>query len=55
MEKLYTVSKNRPAADCDSDHQLLKAKFRLKLKKAGKITKPARYNLNQVPYEYAVE
>ena len=52
MEKLYTVSKNRPAADCGSDHQLLKEKFRLKLKKAGKTTRPARYNLNQVPYEY---
>ena len=55
MEKLYTVSKNRPAADCDSDHRLLKAKFRLKLKKVEKITMPARYDLNQIPYEYAVK
>ena len=55
MEKLYTVSKNRPAADCDSDHRLLKAKFRLKLKKAGKTTRPGRYDLNQTPYESAVE
>ena len=50
MEKLDTVSKTRPGAD--SDHQLLIEKGRLKLKKAGKITRPARYNLNQVPYEY---
>ena len=55
MEKLYTVSKNRPAADCGSDHQLLKEKFRLKLKKAGKTTRLDRYNLNQIPYEYAEE
>ena len=47
--------KKRPGADCDSDHQLLIAKFRLKLKKEGKITRPARYDLNQIPYEYAVE
>ena len=41
--------------DSGSDHQLLIAKFRLKVKKAGKTTRPARYNLNQIPYEYAVE
>ena len=52
MEKLYTVNKNEI---CGSDPQLLIAKFRLKLKKAGKTTRPARYNLTQVPYEYAVE
>ena len=52
MEKLYTVSKNRPAADCGSDHQLLKAKFRHKLKKAGKTTRPARYDANQSPYGF---
>ena len=40
MEKLYTVSKTRPGADCDSDHELLIAKFRLKLKKVGKTTRP---------------
>ena len=40
MEKLYTVSKTRPGADCGSDHELLIAKFRLKLKKVGKTTRP---------------
>ena len=40
MEKLYTVSKNKPGADCGSDHELLIAKFRLKLKKIGKTTRP---------------
>ena len=54
MEKLYTT-KTRPGAECGSDHQLLIAKFRLKLKKAGKITRLARYDLNQIPYEYAME
>ena len=39
MEKLYTVSKNKTGADCGSDHELLIAKFRLKLKKVGKTTK----------------
>ena len=47
-------AKTRPGADCDSDHQLLIAKFRLKLKKEGKITRPARYDLNQIPYDYTV-
>jgi len=51
MEKLYTVSKTRPGADCGSDHQLLIAKLRLKLKKVGKTTRPASYDLNQIPYE----
>ena len=37
MEKLYTVSKNKTGADCGSDHELLIAKFRLKLKKVGKL------------------
>ena len=41
--------------DCGSDHQLLIAKFRLKAKKVGKTTRPARYDLTQLPYEYAVE
>ena len=54
-EKLYTVSKNKPGADCGSDHELLIAKFRLKLKKAGKTTRPLRYDLNQIPYDYTVE
>ena len=52
MEKLYTVSKNMTWS---SDVQLLIAKFRLKLKKVGKITRPFRYNLNQIHYAYTVE
>ena len=55
MEKLYTVSKTRLGADCGSDHDLLIAKFRLKLKKVGKTTRPCRYDLNQIPYDYTVE
>ena len=55
MEKLYTVSKTRPGALCGSDHELLIAKFRLTLKKVGKTTRPFRYDLNQIPYDYAVE
>ena len=47
MEKLYTVSKKRLGADCGSDHELLIAKFRLKLKKVGKTNRPFRYDLNQ--------
>ena len=48
-------AKTRPGADCGSDHELLIAKFRLKLKKVGKITRPVRYELNQIPYDYTVE
>ena len=56
MEKLYTVrKKKRPGADCGSDHELLIAKFRLKLKKVGKTTTPFRYDLNQIPYDYTLE
>ena len=55
MEKLYTVSKTRPGANCGSDHELLIAKFRPKLKKAGKATRPFMYDLNQIPYNYTVE
>ena len=55
MEKLYTVRKRRPGADCGSDHELLIAKFRLKLKKVGKTTGPFRYDLSQIPYNYTVE
>ena len=55
MEKLYTVSKNKTRADCGSDHELLIAKFRLKLKKVGKTTRPFKYDLNQIPYDYAVK
>ena len=54
MEKLYTVSKTRPGADCGSD-ELLIAKFRLKLKKVGKTTRPLRYDLNHILYDYTVE
>ena len=42
-------------ADCGSDHELLIDKFRLKLKKVGKTTRPFRYDLNQIPYDYTVE
>ena len=55
MEKLYTVSKNKLGADCGSDHELLIAKFRLKLKQVEKTTTAFRYNLNQIPYDYTVE
>ena len=55
MEKLSTVSKNRLGADCGSDHELLIAKFRLKLKKVEKTTRPLRYDLNQIAYDYTVE
>ena len=51
MEKLYTSAKTRLGADCGSDHELLIAKFRLKLKKVGKTTRPFRYDLNQIPYQ----
>ena len=49
MEKLYTVAKTRPGADCGSDHELLITKFRLELKKAGKTTRLFMYDLNQFP------
>ena len=48
-------AKTRPGADCGSDHELLIAKFRLKLKKVGKTTRPFRYDRNQLPYNYKVE
>ena len=48
-------AKTRPGVDCGSDHELLIAKFRLKLKKVGKPTRPFRYELNQIPYDYTVE
>ena len=54
MEKLYTVSKNKTGADC-SDHEHFIAKFRLKLKKVGKTTRPFRYDLNHIPNDYTVE
>ena len=55
MEKLYRVSKNKTGSHCGSDHELLIAKFRHKLKKVGKTTRPFRYDLNQIPYNYTVE
>ena len=55
MEKHYTVSKTRQGVDCGSDHKFLIAKFRLKLKKEGETTRPFRYDLNQIPFDYAVE
>ena len=58
MEKLCTVSvqsaKTRLGDDCGSDHEFLIAKFRLKLK-VGKTTRPFRFDLNQIPYDYTVE
>ena len=54
MQKLYTVSKNKTGSCC-SDHELLIAKFRLKLKKVGETTRPFRYDPNQIPNNYTVE
>ena len=48
-------SSKRPGADCGSDHELLIAKFIFKLKTVGKTTRPFRYDLNQIPYDYTVE
>ena len=48
-------AKTRAGADCGSDHELLIAKFRLKLKKVGKTTRPFSYDLNQIPYDYTVD
>ena len=53
-EALYSEHKTRPGADCGSDHELLIAKFSLKLKKVGK-TIPFRYDPNQILYDYKVE
>ena len=53
MERLYTVSK--VGANCCSDHELLIVKFRLKLKKVGETTRPFRYDLDQILYDYTVE
>ena len=54
-EALYSQEKTRLGANCDSHHELFIAKFRLKLKKVGKTTRPFRSNLNQIPYDYTVE
>ena len=55
MEKFYIVSKKRLGTDCGSDHELLIAIFIFKLKKIGKTTRPFRYDLNQIPYDYTLE
>ena len=55
MEKPIQSAKSRPGADCGSDHELFIAKFRLKLKKVGKTTRPLNYDLNQIPHNYTVE
>ena len=55
MEKTIQSAKTRPGADCGSDHELLIAKFRLKLKKVGKTTRLFRYDLTKIPYDYTVE
>ena len=49
------LAKTRPGADCGLDHELLIAKFRLKLKKVEKTTRPFKYDLNQIPYDSTVE
>ena len=54
-EAVYSQQKTRLGADCGSDHELLIAKYRLILKKVGKTTRPFRYDLNQIPYDYTVE
>ena len=54
-EALYGQQKKRPGTDCGSDHKLLTAKFRLKLKKVGTTTRPFRYDLNHTPDDYTVE
>ena len=48
-------AKTRPGADCGSDHELLIAKFRLKLEKVGETTRSSRYDLDQIPYNYTVK
>ena len=55
MKSSVQSAKTRPGADCGSDHGLLIAKFRLKLKKVGKTTRPFQYDLNQIPYANMVE
>ena len=53
--RVVQSAKTRLGADYGSDHEPLISKFRLKLKKVGKTTRPFRYDLNQIPYDYAVE
>ena len=54
-ETVYNQQKTRLGADCGSDHELLISKILLKLKKIGKTTRPFRYDLNQIPYDYTTE
>ena len=54
-EALYSQQKTRPGADCGLDHEVLIDKFRLKLNKVGKATRPFRYDLSQIPYNYTME
>ena len=51
-EALYSEQKRRPGADCGSDHELFIAELRLKLKTVGKTTRPFRYGLIQIPFNY---
>ena len=58
MEKIYTISEKKikgQGVDCGSDYEFLITKLRVKLKKVGKTTRPFRYNLNQIPYDYTME
>ena len=55
IERLYKSAKTILGADCGSDHEILIAKFRLKLKKVGETTRPFRNDLNQITYDYTVE
>ena len=55
MVSTIQSAKTRPGDDCGSDHQLLTAKFRCEWKKVGKSTRPFRYDINQIPYDYTVE
>ena len=55
MTSSIQSAKTRPGADCGSDHELLIAKFRHKLKEVGKTTRPFKCDLNKIPYIYAVE
>ena len=54
-DALYSQQKTRPGVDSSSDHELLIAKFRFKLKKIGKTTRPFMYDLSQIPYNHTVE
>ena len=54
-EALFSQPKQEWKLTCGSDHELLIAKFRLRLKKVGKTTRQFRYHLNQIPYDHTVE